>query len=124
MGTHAPPLFTLEVGLDSTVDNLGPFFCAPQTVVAINNQRFVYGFVAHTQSLVRQIFCYDAERTFNRRVSKANTIICNGVSTVDTKLIPLKHRRTMHSAIFTFNCVFNMAPNSLNDYFKLHQQEI
>ena len=27
----------------------------------------------------------------------------------------------MHSAIFTFKCSFNMAPNSFNDYFKLHQ---
>ena len=63
-------LFTL-VDLDDTVDNLGPFFCAPQTVVAINNQRFVYGFItfmAHRQSLVRQNVCYGAERTFDRRV--------------------------------------------------------
>ena len=35
-----------------------------------------------------------AERTFDRRVSKANKIICNGVSTVDTKLIPLKCKVT------------------------------
>ena len=26
----------------------------------------------------------------------------------------------MHSAIFTFKCAY-MAPNSFNDYFKLHQ---
>ena len=55
MGTTArwaPPLFTLEVDLDSTVDNLGPFFCAPQTetVVAINIRQFIHDFMAHRQN--------------------------------------------------------------------------
>jgi hypothetical protein len=62
----------------------------------------------------------DADR-LERLQNKANKIICNNIPTVDTKLISLKDRRSMHLSIFTFKCINNLAPNPFNEYFTLHQ---
>jgi hypothetical protein len=62
----------------------------------------------------------DADR-LERLQNKANKIICNNILTVDTKLISLKDRRSMHLSIFTFKCINNLAPIPFNEYFTLHQ---
>ena len=40
---------------------------------------------------------------------------------LDTKLISLKDRRSMHLSIFTFKCINNLAPIPFNEYFTLYQ---